>query len=346
MRVSSYALLAVVVVAAATAASVVPLAPELDAESPASAPTHVRRLAVGTSVTLPIAPRLQWGREDWQSGYCGETSLQTALLYYGNYVSAEYIRQAGGSCRVPASTELLLGTPEYNNAAAAMGLTIANHVSAATIANVPYFNFLKLHLSAGRPVVIGVFEQTPADAANEYDHIVPAIGFDADPSGKVTLVRYNGLFAPVTTNLALPTKTRAQCSAGVVNECIPGGGTAFATAILGNTDSGSKVPTNKLYRVQLTVNLNLEPDWGLEDNYHMAPVPIVPTAIISGLTAGRAYLLLRFNNVALLPKGGGDLYLDAAWTQSTRFVAVAATHTLVLPAISSDSMYFYRCIAA
>jgi hypothetical protein len=46
-----------------------------------------------TVVQLDMPPRFQWSNA---GGYCGETSLQMALLYNGAWVSQYVARAAGG----------------------------------------------------------------------------------------------------------------------------------------------------------------------------------------------------------------------------------------------------------
>jgi hypothetical protein len=52
---------------------------------------------------LNIPPRRMWGWSGNVDGYCGETSVQSMGLYYGNYVSQELVRYADGN------SELLVG---------------------------------------------------------------------------------------------------------------------------------------------------------------------------------------------------------------------------------------------
>lgn len=43
---------------------------------------------------LPIPPRFQWENGH---GFCGETSIQSISLYYGNYISQNQVRKIAGS---------------------------------------------------------------------------------------------------------------------------------------------------------------------------------------------------------------------------------------------------------
>ena len=50
-----------------------------------------------TSRRLPIPPRLMWGWGHAVSGYCGSASLQTAALYWGNWLTQDTVRGQTGA---------------------------------------------------------------------------------------------------------------------------------------------------------------------------------------------------------------------------------------------------------
>ena len=72
---------------------------------------------VNKDIQLNIPPVKMWGwsETEFLHGYCVETAFQSALKYYGNYVSAEYCRMADGN------VELLIGE---NDVRAAKGKSI------------------------------------------------------------------------------------------------------------------------------------------------------------------------------------------------------------------------------
>ena len=59
---------------------------------------------VGTLLSLNVPPRRMWGWGPGLSGFCGEMSIQSAGLYYGNYISEQRARDAGGT-----GSQLLIG---------------------------------------------------------------------------------------------------------------------------------------------------------------------------------------------------------------------------------------------
>ena len=84
-------------------------------------------------------------------------------------------------------------------------------------------------------------------------------------------------------------------------------------------------------------------DWGAEDGVHEKPVPLYPTATVSGLTAGANYALLRFDEAGAVPSSN---FLAGSWATKVEFTASGATQKLTgLDAIQSDGTYFYRCVA-
>ena len=87
------------------------------------------------------------------SGYCGETSIQSAGLFYGNWISSERVRYAGGNAEV-------LVDVNAHTAATALKFTIArwDSVGSATPQNTAYFAWVKSQLAAGHPVVLGLYQ--------------------------------------------------------------------------------------------------------------------------------------------------------------------------------------------
>jgi hypothetical protein len=129
-----------------------------------------------------IPPRIQW---DANSGYCGEVSMISAGLYYGQYLS-QYDARDIASPGVPQnlkSSQLLVGV---NDDIAAKGLRLKyERKFSASSSN--FYAWVKYHIALGHPVVTGVFLNQNSDNASdldqgsdEYDHIVPVIGFGSN----------------------------------------------------------------------------------------------------------------------------------------------------------------------
>ena len=131
-------------------------------------------------ITLPVSPRFQWQAN---FGYCGETALISAGLYYGQYVS-QYDARAYASKNKnqnERASQLLLGVNE-TTAANAMHLNIEKWKGSG--AN-NFLAWVKKNIIRKHPVVIGVYQNMSlfedlGDA--EYDHIVPITGIATNHS--------------------------------------------------------------------------------------------------------------------------------------------------------------------
>lgn len=167
-------------------------------------------------------------------------------------------------------------------------------------------------------------------------------------SGSVTQLTYNDLYLPTARNASIPAdvKSRSKCYAADPQQpytyCVPKG-TDYALAVTGLND-----PLKELYPVTLDVHSWNEPDDGSEDKYH-PPQPAViftPTAVVSGLTAGSTYTLLRFDSVAALPAKGGFLgtWASHGWSVQVNFTATGSTASLSLAPIISNGTFFYRAV--
>ena len=94
---------------------------------------------------------VQWGWAPGVSGYCGETSIQSAGLYFGNWISSERVRYAGGNAEV-------LVNVNAHTAATALKFTIARWNSGAKKPqNAAFVAWVKSQLAAGYPVVGAVY---------------------------------------------------------------------------------------------------------------------------------------------------------------------------------------------
>jgi len=126
-----------------------------------------------------IPPRFQWFN---YHGYCGETSLVSAGLKFGQYVSQYAVRQliVGGGTQ--ATEQVLLGS---NAASAADQLHLGNtsHVGAVGQTGA-FLNWVKAYILNECPVIIGVYtnenlfynhRSCGSEGDPEYDHIVPVL---------------------------------------------------------------------------------------------------------------------------------------------------------------------------
>lgn len=137
-----------------------------------------------------IQPRLQW---EHNGGYCGEVSMISAGLYYGQYLS-QYRMRSIASCGAPQNaynetektytSQLLLGTKNAVGAAESVRLDY-EEFNAENTEN--FLVWVKHHVLLGHPVIIGVFNNENmlynmkyGNGDDEYDHIVPVFGFGSN----------------------------------------------------------------------------------------------------------------------------------------------------------------------
>ena len=162
------------------------------------------------SVMLDIPPRNQW---EGNYGYCGEVSLVSAGLYYGQYVS-QYDARAIASQNTPQNQEnsqLLLGVNDQY-AASQMHLKSIEWNSSDQQASTQFLAWVKQMVVKGYPVAIGILmnnylfygDKNATAGQTDYDHIVPILGIGSsqsltDPgyySDDVIYLSDNGLWTP------------------------------------------------------------------------------------------------------------------------------------------------------
>ena len=120
----------------------------------------------GTAVLhlLDLPAREQW-RND--SGYCGETSIQTDALYYGTYISQSLARRlAGGELLVGKNDQKVLEALRLDFEEWDSGRPAPQYMA--------YLVWVKKHLAAGHPVILGVYINR--NSSRNYDHVVPVVG--------------------------------------------------------------------------------------------------------------------------------------------------------------------------
>jgi hypothetical protein len=122
---------------------------------------------------LPLNPRLQWFENH---GYCGEVSLISAGLYYGQYVSQYTARQVASTTNLAKSSNnsnKLVGVPSQCEASSCLllnanGVETANRFNLSTESwhaqsnsslstSLDFLQWVKGHVLAGHPVAIGVY---------------------------------------------------------------------------------------------------------------------------------------------------------------------------------------------
>ncbi|UJR19564.1 hypothetical protein I4U23_022694 [Adineta vaga] len=286
---------------------------------------------------LDIAPRKQWENGH---GYCGETSIQSIGLYYGCWISQQLVRSINQG-------EYLI-TDDGNDEATLTRLHFDFERWPFEHKDKPQYKnhclWLKNHLIEGHPCIITVFLDYD-EKDDDYDHIMPAIGIEYNPSHQSydpndILLFYN-LFdlKLIERKLSIDDmiKTRNTC------KCKTSGGGCIPRDInYGYAILGIKDEQHVTLPVQLKVNLSDEPNLSTG----APPVLMQGTLIVSNLEPNREYALLRYASHRLVPKSGDiQAFLHSKYHSRHDFCASHSTYTYIDPEkIPSNGSTYYRCV--
>ncbi len=273
---------------------------------------------------LNIPPRIQWPNND---GYCGEMSIQSCGLYYGDYISE-------GLCRNVAGGEVLI----YVNDTTALAILKLNFVEWDPNPPAPqyqnYLDWVKGYLNNNVPVIITLYVSGLSDP--DYDHIVPAIGFYAQKVNTYTTtdtLTFNDNFATSSFYRVFSTLygTRATASSSAPFPYYVPKNVDYGVAVTGNTDS-----LHETRPAHIVLAVDSEPNVSLG----FKPVMLKAQIIADSLTIGKSYALLRYNDYNKLPTHG---FSPSNASSAVYFTATATTKTVV-DSFMSDTAVFYRCI--
>ncbi|SDT25220.1 hypothetical protein SAMN05216598_4644 [Pseudomonas asplenii] len=309
-----------------------------------------------------IPPRLQWTAN---YGYCGETALISAGLYYGQYVSQFDTREIA-SPNVNQSkrgSQLLLGVND-GATAARMHLKSVEWDSVTTPNANKFLAWVKGNVLSGYPVIIGVyenlsrFEDSEDENAgdNEYDHIVPVIGVSSTGPASQSAVYHaddiitfsdNGLWSPDGQPAYLyrfefgafqSSRQEANNETRPVYS-LPRGGKNYGVAITGIIDQDGKT-----LPVRLTTDVNEElPAMGAGSNTRPASAKVNLTATVSGLTPGVTYTLYRYDSFDKVPESAFNKRASMADKQWEINIKTGSTYVLK-ETIRSDQVAVYRAV--
>lgn len=309
---------------------------------------------------LDISPRFQW---EENFGYCGETSLVSAGLYYGQYASQYDVRAwaSDGANQSREDSQLLLGVNDVH--AGTRAHLRAERWTGSGVED--FLSWVKENVLAGYPVVIGVYtnEQrlygdTHATAGDsEYDHIVPVLGIGSNnpltdtgyyPDDTLTFSD-NGLVGDDTPEGSeylytysfgeLP-KTRADANAADGPwYALASEGANYGLVVKGSTGEDT-LP------VRVTTSVNYEsPEITDGGSERPAASPVELTVTVSGLSAGTDYVLYRFDDIDGVPDAdvnGSAVNAGASWPIH---IDTGSEFSIVDPRKSSD-VAVYRAVAA
>jgi len=291
---------------------------------------------------LDVPPRYMWGwTEDTQqdtNGYCGETAFQSHGIFHGDWISSEYIRNAGDK------VELLIGSTDRQTA----GALSLNHEAFDNNRrpNLDHFlPYVRKTIDAGGIVVCGFYQKKP-DGDDEYDHIMPIVGYRWNTAKKAIVgLHHNDLYTVTEPRLLrIPEDVTDRRGATIASEpdqpfeyTLPKS-KLYAIALHGHEDEDDET-----YRMKLVMPRDREPDWGKTDRLHESPETFQVTAIITGLEKGSTYNIVRYDTLAVPSKE----FLAGDFTMKFEFTAKDETVRLVnFDSIASNSIARYRCVDA
>ena len=310
-----------------------------------------------------LPPRIQ---RNANYGYCGEVSLISAGLYYGQYIS-QYDARALASNNTPqnrSSSQLLLGVNDVS-AAKAMHLTTTTFNTAKQTNTASFLTWVKSNVTAGYPVVMGIFMNQSRfhgtknlnAGDSEYDHIVVATGITSTHSLVGPAVYYsndvirfndNGLWTGTPSGLpqnvfsysfgTFPA-TRQQANAKTRPVYSLRNGPNYGLAVTGIIDlSHETVP------VRLTTSVNAElPRIVNGTNIRPAAKPVTLTITVSSLNPGTTYNLYRYNSMANVPDSNINANAAKAAQKWTITIPSGSTYTMT-QTINSNATAVYRAV--
>lgn len=260
---------------------------------------------------LELSPRLQWNNH---FGYCGETSLIAAGMYFGQYCSQLTARRLAspGQPVERARSQLLLGVNDLR-AARRMKLIAEPFPWRRQRSSEELTRWMAEHLHHGHPVLLGVFrnaarfaESIPGD--EEYDHIVLVNGFDSakPPAATPDLILFadHGLYTPAGRPLQqfacrMSDFLHSRESANLAESppySLKNAPANFALTITGVADrDGATVP------VRIRASLNHEPNWPEGQSRPPAPLPLQLTVTVSLPDPSKTYHLYRYDDFRRVP---------------------------------------------
>jgi hypothetical protein len=323
------------------------------------------------SKTNALPPRLQW---EGNGGYCGETSMIVAGLYYGQYLS-QYDVRAIASPGIAQNhqdadgfftAQLLLGK---NDVATAERLHL-QYDQCISPSSSDFLGWVRAHVAMGHPVIIGVLnnvfmlgEQGPGDP--EYDHIVPVIGFGSnqkldDPGffpGDEILFSDNGLFTPPGPIPYYYATALKSFLAGREQANKHPDGNLYSLLELpeyqsddgkkrnyGIAITGVKDELNETLPVRVTTDHNYEsPSIGDSSNIKPGPEPITLTITVSELVPGETYNLYYYQRRKDVPHKNFNAAGIKPWKIITADSAQLFTTEMQ---IQSGETAFFRAVKA
>lgn len=308
-----------------------------------------------------IGPRKQWNSNE---GYCGEVSLISAGLYFGQYISQYQARAVATKNSPQDQSQLLLGINDVY-AATKMHLKAVAWKTKNEKNSKQFLAWVKKNVVKGYPVAIGIFTNEylfyknphPEAGDNEYDHIVPVIGFqskhvltDAHYYGDdIITFSDNGLWGnekktpyifSYGCDAFLADRRQANAKDGAIYS-LSDGGRNYGIAIVGVMDrNDDTVP------VRVETNVNYEkPAIKNGSNVRPTAMPLILTITVSGLKAQVAYNLYKYDSLEAVPNEQFNAHAGAACKCWRIRISSGSTY-VIQEKIQSDEVAVYRAVKA
>jgi hypothetical protein len=310
-----------------------------------------------------IPPRLQWNEN---FGYCGEVSMISAGLYYGQYLS-QYTARAIASQNTPqylAKSQLMLGVNDQY-AAEKMHLKAIAWDTSAEKNTRQFLTWIKQNVLKGYPVIIGIYtneylfynKKNPKAGDPDFDHIVPVFGIGSHHSlnrtdyydDDVIYFSDNGLwgnssYPPYIFSypFALFQANRSQANAknGSIYS-LSNSGSNYGIAIAGIIDlNGDTLP------IRVDTNLNDEkPEIENGTNFPPDPMPLTLIITLSHLELHILYNLYRYHDLELVPDSHFNAHAAQAYEKWQIQIDEGSTFVMTQQ-IQSDEVAVYRAVKA
>jgi hypothetical protein len=308
-----------------------------------------------------IPPRYQW---DENSGYCGEVSLISAGLFYGQYASQYDVRALAIGSLPQNQGQLLLGKNDQT-AASLMHLNVIEYNTVAEQDTDDFLAWVKQNVVKGYPVAIGIYTNeylfygdTDPDAGDaEYDHIVPVTGIGSshdlsDPnyySDDTLYFSDNGLWGSATNppyafsysfGAFQASREQANATNGPVYS-LSNDASNYGVAITGVMDlNGDTLP------VRVDTNLNYEkPEIAKGSNERPPSMPLTLTITVSDLEPNVEYNLYRYTNFSSVPNSEFNAHAKDA-SQNWKIQIPSGSTYVMTQQINSNEIAVYRAVKA
>ena len=310
------------------------------------------------SLELSGTPRIQWNAN---YGYCGETSLITAGLRFGQYTSQWTVRSLAspGIAQTSKDSQLLLGT---NDLAAARRMRLDAQRGPRSGNFTTFMTWVRDSFIRGDVVMVGVQnnmrvlgETGPGDQS--YDHIVPVYGYEsaqplapgtpAQAADVLTIsdngLRTNGTHTPMLYSYTVGDLRRTRSAANATGGPVYSfsmRGPWYGLAVSGVADRDSEA-------LPITVTVDHESE-SLQNQSVLTHAPVARriqlTVSVTRPPNGKSAVLYQYNDFNKVPNRSFNEHAKFA-SQKWPIPPGEGSFIMRVSALSSDTRAFRAVIA-